>query len=88
VTLFDPCIYTDTLLVLGGASASLESHLRLSFMAGGILSSTLWFYGLGWFGRGIASLISKKWTRVGFDLVSAVPTWGATLMLMTDVLQT
>jgi hypothetical protein len=39
-------------------------------------------------GRGIASLISKKRTRVGFDLVSAVATWGATLMLKTDVLQT
>jgi L-lysine exporter family protein LysE/ArgO len=87
VTLLDPCVYTDTLLVLGGASAGLEADLRLSFTAGVILSSTLWFYGLGWFGRRISRLVSNKRTRVGFDLVSAFATWGATLMLIADVLQ-
>jgi arginine exporter protein ArgO len=61
--------------------------LRLSFTAGVILSSTLWFYGLGWFGRRISRLVSNKRTRVGFDLVSAFATWGATLMLIADVLQ-
>ncbi|NQZ50011.1 MAG: amino acid transporter [Moritella sp.] len=46
VTLLNPHVYLDTVVVLGSVGNQFSGDNRLAFAAGTILASTLWFYGL------------------------------------------
>ncbi len=46
LSLFNPWVYFDTILVLGAASSRLDVHTRPCFVSGALLVSAVWFYGL------------------------------------------
>lgn len=57
VTLFNPQVYLDTLLLIPSIGAQQED--AASFVAGASSASVLWFGGLAWFGSSMAPILSK-----------------------------
>lgn len=57
VTLFNPQVYLDTLLLIPSIGAQQDD--ATSFVAGASSASVLWFSGLAWFGSTLAPVLSK-----------------------------
>jgi L-lysine exporter family protein LysE/ArgO len=57
VTLLNPQVYLDTLLLIPAVGAQQES--ATSFVAGASSASVLWFGGLAWLGSTLAPVLSK-----------------------------
>ncbi|MDR9425540.1 MAG: LysE family transporter [Marinobacter sp.] len=57
VTLLNPQVYLDTLLLIPAVGAQQES--ATSFVAGASSASVLWFGGLAWLGSTLAPILSK-----------------------------
>ena len=85
VSLLDPCVYVDALLLLAGAAASFEAQDRLQFAIGAIAASAMWFYGLGLGGRRVAVLLRSARARTMVDLASAVAVWTVAGTLAADL---
>jgi L-lysine exporter family protein LysE/ArgO len=76
-TFLNPHVYVDTLVVLGGLSATYEPAVRPYFATGAITASAAWFYGIG-YGAGFFSKTfenPKAWRIL--DLFVAVIVWAA-----------
>jgi len=68
LSLLNPHVYLDTVLLLGGVSSRYPMPTRLLFAAGASTASISWFFGLS-FGAGfLAPLFSKKITWKIFDI--------------------
>lgn len=63
LTLLNPHVYVDTLVLLGGISAQFEGQGRYVFGVGAILASFFWFFSLSLGGRLLAPVLSspKAW---------------------------
>tara|TARA_R110002110_G_scaffold122424_6_gene298637 strand:- start:667 stop:1296 length:630 start_codon:yes stop_codon:yes gene_type:complete len=48
VSLLNPHVYLDTVVLLGGISAQYEEASRLWFAAGAMMASVIWFYAIGY----------------------------------------
>src|SRR3546814_3590910 len=48
LSLLNPHVYLDTVVLLGGVAARYAGDERLAFALGAMLASALWFYGLGY----------------------------------------
>lgn len=59
VTWLNPHVYLDTLVLLGSLGSQIPAELRLTFAAGAISASIIWFYLLS----SISSLLSAKLMR-------------------------
>lgn len=59
LTFLNPHVYLDTVLLLGGISASYEGTARLAFGIGACIASFSWFYALGYGARLLAPLFAK-----------------------------
>lgn len=59
LTLLNPHVYLDTVLLLGSVAGQLPAESRLLFAAGAIGASLLWFYSLGYGARVLAPLFRK-----------------------------
>lgn len=62
VTLLNPHVYIDTVILMGGISAQYESFNRLMFGVGACLASVLWFYLLAFAGTRLRSFFSRPIT--------------------------
>lgn len=62
-TLFNPHVYLDTVLLVGGIGAQQPAHLRSWFVAGASCGSLLWFGALGYGARWLAPWFAspKAW---------------------------
>ena len=72
-TFFNPWVYVDTIVLIGGVSVKYAADSALwYFLAGAILASALWFYGLGFGAIKMAPLFksAKAWRMLdGFIAV-------------------
>lgn len=59
VTLLNPHVYIDTILLLGGISGQFQGTGRLMFGVGAVSASFVWFFSLGFGGRFLAPLFRK-----------------------------
>ncbi|MEM7650847.1 MAG: LysE/ArgO family amino acid transporter [Pseudomonadota bacterium] len=59
ISLLNPHVYLDTVVLLGGLSASHEGAGRYVFGIGAILASICWFFSLGYGARYLAPLFEK-----------------------------
>ena len=57
VTLLNPQVYLDTLLLISAVGAQQSS--APSFVAGASSASVIWFGGLAWLGSSLAPLLSR-----------------------------
>ena len=48
LSLLNPHVYLDTVVLLGGIAAQYEGSCRIYFAVGAIAASVIWFYGIGY----------------------------------------
>jgi len=59
ISLLNPHVYLDTVILLGGLAAQYPGGERLAFALGAMLASGLWFYGLGFGARQLAPVFAS-----------------------------
>jgi len=59
LSLLNPHVYLDTVVLLGGVAARYAGEERLAFALGAMAASGLWFYGLGYGARTLAPLFAS-----------------------------
>lgn len=76
VTVLNPHLYLDTVVILGSIGGQFEGSDRLAFAAGTILASFVWFYSLSVGAAKLAPTLSKPIVRRAIDI-------GVALMMFT-----
>lgn len=82
VSLLNPHVYLDTVVLVGGLSASYGDPGKYWFGAGAITASFLWFFGLAYGARLAAPLFAKPRAWQILDLVIGLTMWGIALSLL------
>lgn len=87
VSLLNPHVYLDTVILIGGIAAQYEEAPRRLFGAGAALASLIWFYGLGFGARLLAPVFAstKAWRLL--DLTIAVIMWSIAAGLILSQLR-
>ena len=62
ITLLNPHVYLDTVVIIGGIAGTLEATHKPLFLLGVLTSSAIWFYGLAYGARKLAPLFRKPIT--------------------------
>ena len=75
VSWLNPHVYLDTVVLLGGISASYPAGQQVWFVIGVIAASFSWFFALGYGGRALAPLFRKPAAWRIFDLGVAAIMW-------------
>lgn len=60
VTLLNPHVYLDTVVIVGGIAGTLSSEQKLAFLIGAICVSFIWFFGIGYGARLLTPLFTRK----------------------------
>lgn len=82
VTLLNPHFYLDTVILLGGVSSQFNGENRLSFWAGAVSASTLWFICLSLGGRLLAPLFKKQISWRILDSLVCATMWTIAVSLI------
>jgi L-lysine exporter family protein LysE/ArgO len=69
VTLLNPHVYLDTVMILGSVGGQFEGHEKIAFAVGTMLASVLWFYSLAGAASKISPWLSKPKTQRIIDCV-------------------
>ncbi|MDF7670181.1 LysE/ArgO family amino acid transporter [Orbaceae bacterium ESL0721] len=64
VTLLNPHVYLDTVVIVGGIAGTLNGEQKVAFLIGAVIVSCIWFFGIGYGARLLAPLFKQKrvWT--------------------------
>ena len=71
VTVLNPHLYLDTVVILGSIGGQFEGSDRISFALGTMTASFVWFYGLSIGAAKLAPVLSKHKTKKTIDLIVA-----------------
>lgn len=68
ITLLNPHVYIDTLLIVGGIAGTLTLAAKGQFLVGVLMVSLLWFFGLGYGARALQSWFqsARTWRVLEF----------------------
>ncbi|MDA0149943.1 LysE/ArgO family amino acid transporter [Vibrio sp. LaRot3] len=72
VTVLNPHLYLDTVVILGSIGGQFEGHERLSFAIGTIMASFVWFYSLSIGAAKLGPTLSKPKVKQGIDIAVAL----------------
>jgi len=72
MSLLNPHVYLDTVVLLGAVGSSLALEHRSSFAAGAMAASLLWFAGLGLLARRCAGVLSRPAVWRGIEAFTGV----------------
>jgi len=75
VSLLNPHVYLDTVVLLGSVAAQYEGALRAWFTAGALIASLVWFSALGFGARLLAPVFAKPAAWRVLDLAIAAVMW-------------
>ena len=67
-TFLNPHTYLDTILLIGGIGANIQSELKIYFLLGAVSASALWFFSLGFGARFLIPLFKKPITWKILDI--------------------
>ncbi|WP_394211519.1 LysE/ArgO family amino acid transporter [Enterovibrio calviensis] len=82
VTLLNPHVYLDTVVVLGSIGGQFEPSQRNAFAIGTVLASLVWFYGIALGAAKLSPVLSKPRVRQVIDvLVAAMMIYVAYLLM-------
>ncbi|QJE03486.1 LysE family transporter [Massilia forsythiae] len=81
MSLLNPHVYLDTVVLLGAVGSGLADGHRASFAAGAMTASLLWFSGLGLLARHCAGLLGRPAVWRGIEALT-----GAVMLLMAVLL--
>lgn len=69
VTLLNPHVYLDTVVIVGGIAGTLNSEQKMAFLIGAVCVSFLWFFGIGYGARLLTPLFKQKRMWVILDCI-------------------
>ncbi|MFU2131555.1 LysE/ArgO family amino acid transporter [Gallibacterium anatis] len=72
VTLLNPHVYIDTVVIIGGIGGTLAWQEKIAFLIGGLCVSATWFFGLAYGSTLLAPLFRKAITWRILDFVIGV----------------
>ena len=72
VTLLNPHVYLDTLMLLGSLGSQVSESLRPAFTAGAMLASLVWFYSLALGAAALAPWLARGRVQQGIDLLVGI----------------
>ncbi|WP_342455231.1 LysE/ArgO family amino acid transporter [Spartinivicinus poritis] len=75
VTLLNPHVYLDTVMILGGASLKYTGDEKIMFAIGCMLASVVWFYFLAILAARLAPWLLNQKVQKGIDFVIGVVMW-------------
>lgn len=76
VTLLNPHVYLDTVVIVGGMAGTMSIAQKWQFLAGALLASFVWFFGLGFGARFLTPIFQKpqSWRILEF-IIGLVMWW-------------
>ncbi|MCZ6863173.1 MAG: LysE/ArgO family amino acid transporter [Alphaproteobacteria bacterium] len=83
LSLLNPHVYLDTVVLLGGIGAQFAAQGRWAFLAGGVSASFVWFYGIGYGAMAFSPLFRRPVATRFLDGFVAVVMFAIALMLVT-----
>lgn len=82
ITLLNPHVYVDTVVIVGGIGSTLNFEQKLFFLSGALLCSFIWFLALG-YGAGLLShYFKKRRTWQLLDCATGVIMYGIAISLI------
>lgn len=72
ITLLNPHVYIDTVVIVGGIGGMLSFDEKIWFLLGALICSFLWFFGLGYGAGFLAPYFEKRRTWQILDLITAL----------------
>ena len=75
VTLLNPHAYIDTMVILGGVGGQFKGDEQMSFAAGCMIASIVWFYGLAILSARMSDFLSRPNVKCGIDMVVGLIMW-------------
>ena len=82
LSLLNPHVYLDTVILLGSIGAQFPSPERLFFALGAMLASFIWFFGLGYGARYLTPLFQKSSAWKILDFLIGCVMWAIALSLV------
>lgn len=71
VTVLNPHLYLDTVVILGSIGGQFEGHDRIAFALGTMMASFVWFYSLSIGAAKLGPTLSKPNVKKGIDMAVA-----------------
>ena len=84
VSLLNPHVYLDTVILVGSLAAQFPGAERAAFALGAVAASFVWFYGLGYGAGRLAPLFARPAAWRVLDLAIAVVMWSIAAALIRD----
>lgn len=72
VTLLNPHVYLDTIVIVGGIAGTLTVEQKYAFLIGAVCASFTWFFGIGYGARLLTPLFKQKKMWVILDCLVGV----------------
>jgi L-lysine exporter family protein LysE/ArgO len=86
VSLLNPHVYLDTIVLLGGVAAQYEPATRLWFALGAATASATWFSALGFGAQLLAPVFDRPAAWRLLDVLVGIVMWAVALRLILGVL--
>jgi len=86
ISLLNPHVYLDTVVLIGSIAAQYQWAQRVWFAAGAMTASTVWFFGLAYGARLVAPLFEREiaW-RVLDGLIAGIMWWIAFTLILGQI---
>ncbi len=75
ITLLNPHVYLDTVVIVGGIAGTLSPVAKVLFLCGAVAASALWFFALGFGARLLLPLFRRPLTWRLLDAAIGVVMW-------------
>ncbi len=86
VSLLNPHVYLDTIVLIGGIAAQYPISERVFFGLGAGTASVVWFFGLSYGARLLAPLFRKPFAWRILDVIIGLIMWGIAISLISGEL--
>ncbi|HHX8441612.1 TPA: LysE/ArgO family amino acid transporter [Vibrio diabolicus] len=87
VTVLNPHLYLDTVVILGSIGGQFEGHDRIAFALGTMMASFVWFYTLSIGAAKLGPTLSKPRVKKGIDIAVAVMMFTITYILASELIE-
>ena len=85
VTLLNPHVYLDTVILLGSISSQFKQGGHIFFGAGAVAASFTWFFALSFGGKMLAPLFTKESSWRVLDTLVGITMWAIALSVLKNL---
>ncbi|MCF7481476.1 LysE/ArgO family amino acid transporter [Vibrio sp. J1-1] len=86
VTVLNPHLYLDTVVILGSIGGQFEGHDRIAFALGTIMASFVWFFTLSLGAAKLGPTLSKPKVKKGIDIAVATMMFTIAYVLANELI--